>query len=130
LVVSETKYLESCSYSLLIVPDLYELAYYKDKHFNWVGSPIDGNNLEEYFIVSVLERSENGEHSALQNSKKGFDEFMIPDEYTITDSKKTRAHKLEKFLSSLYGPAVHLTRIKEEEATEDILSIEKKTHRL
>jgi len=84
---------------------------------------LDFPNLEESFIISVLDKSENGFYRALANTKKGFEELMIREEIA-TEGKKPFTQRIDKVLTNHYGPSIH--RIKEEEAADDILNIEKR----
>jgi len=118
--VIETENLEAIpnNFKMDLQLDIYNLHFSKEDHFNWVGqwttSPMD------YFVVSVLAMPYNKFYRCLQNSKTGFDEFQIPEEFLKKEKDKDNAENLplriEKYLMTL-NTSIKLVRLKKRATT-------------
>jgi len=93
---------------------------------NWVGFDEKGKP-DEYFVVSVKETAENNGYRGLRNSKYGWEEFTVPEDYIPKRDLKKLSLSFEKWLRT-ENPTCSFYKLKGENITQDIKNIEY-THR-
>eukprot|EP01125_Pyxidicula_operculata_P013297 TRINITY_DN4399_c0_g1_i3.p1 TRINITY_DN4399_c0_g1~~TRINITY_DN4399_c0_g1_i3.p1 ORF type:complete len:594 (+),score=63.47 TRINITY_DN4399_c0_g1_i3:20-1801(+) len=124
VIEPEVSKFNPASYKLNVTRNIYLEDYVTSIHYNWIARTRSDTPDEEYFFISVLETpTPDGKYKVLKNSKEGFETFLI----SLDSNEQERKVKsqLKRGLILLF-PDVEIISIKDSEAPQHILGIEKK----